>query len=224
MADGSRGVAFLRGRNCPRAPERRREVSPARPGQRLKLSRSKGAERARGRRASPKGSGKVAAQKANAWDCGGGRARLLPQLPALRAGPRAASCPRRAPAGLSSPARNARGRPAARPGAPRGPRGCAALPPGSGASRGQRDGRRDGRASRPQLLNTADFFQEFELREFVTVLSFPLQAPVCEMTAKTHYRPGVPTLRSTHVSWAAARWGARPRKMGMKWCLDCSWN
>lgn len=159
IVNGPHGAAFLRGRSCPRAPERLRFPSPAAARRAESLSTARPSpgtqtfpgqrrEAGAGRRGSPEGSGQVAAQKANEWERGGGRARLLPQPWALRAGQRAASCSRRAPAALSSRARNARGRPR-RAQATEGPtRRRAHSPRGRSARRGQSD-----RRTEPRLPN-----------------------------------------------------------------------
>lgn len=114
---GPHVAAFLPGHNRQSPPDRLSPWSLARsPRGRIQEKQTFPGQRRGAGAGSPKGSGKVAAQKANDWESAGDRARLLPQLRAL--GASAASCsqgrPPRSPPrpGMCCPAR---------PHAPRGP-------------------------------------------------------------------------------------------------------
>lgn len=102
---GPHVAAFLPGRNRQRTPDRLSPWSLARSprGWTQETQTFPGQRRWAGA-GSPKGSGKVAAQKANDWESAGDRARLLPPAPSARG--QRSQLLAGAPAALSSPARN----------------------------------------------------------------------------------------------------------------------
>lgn len=163
---GPHVAAFLPGHIYQSPPDRQSPLSLARSprGRTQEKQTFPGQQRGAGA-GSPKGSGKVAAQKANDWESAGDRARLLPQLRAL--GASAASCsqgrPPRSPPrpGMCCPAH------------PHAPRGPAEAHP---------QARVPGYRTAPE--RPEDFFQEFLSHNNLLLLRvlFPRRFPLCVAT------------------------------------------